>query len=82
MKAYNLRILLGTGLFFFLFQLALSEENIRYYDIEIVVFESLQDTTENNEIWPTAKQLVIPENAAILGRKYEGKLPPDRKSVV
>lgn len=77
MKAYNLRILLATGLFLFLFQPVLSEENIRYYDIELVVFESLEENTYNNENWPTAKQLEIPENAAILGNKFEGKLPPE-----
>ncbi len=77
MKTYNLRILLGASLFLFLFQPILSDEDVRYYDIEIVVFENLEDTIENNEIWPTSKQLVIPENAAILGRKFEGKLPPE-----
>lgn len=79
MKAYNLRILLVTGLFLFLFQpiMSMSEENIRYYDIELVVFESLEEAMDNNEIWPTAKQLEIPENSAILGRKFEGKLPPE-----
>lgn len=52
MKAYNLRILLVTGLFLFLFQpiMSMSEENIRYYDIELVVFESLEEAMDNNEI--------------------------------
>jgi len=80
MKAYNLRTLLTTGLFFFLFQPTLAEEDIRYYDIELVVFESLEETTDSNEIWPTAKQLEMPENAAILGRKFEGKVPPEYNS--
>ena len=76
MKAHNLRILLITGLFFNLFQPLLAEENIRYYDIELVVFESREITSESNEIWPTAKQLEVPEKAAILGRKFEGNIDP------
>jgi len=77
MKPYNLRILLGASLFFFLFQTSHAEEDIRYYDVELVIFESLQDDTESNEMWPPSRHLDVPENAAVLGRKYEGKLPPE-----
>lgn len=77
MKAYNLRILLTTGLFFFLFQPLLADKEVRYYDVELVVFETIEAATDSNEIWPTAKQLQIPDNAAILGTKFEGKLPPE-----
>lgn len=75
MKADNLRTLMMTGLFLFLTLPVLSEEDIRYYDIELVIFENLEETTDINEIWPAGKQLQIPENAAVLGRKYEGSLP-------
>ncbi len=77
MKAYNLRILLATSLFFLFLHPTFAEEPIRYYDIEIVVFEALDKPAESNELWPAAKELTIPDNAAILGRKYEGKLPPE-----
>lgn len=77
MTAYNLRSLLISGLFFLSIPPVFSEEDIRYYDVELVVFEGIEEPTENNEIWPAAKELVIPEDAAILGRKFEGKLPPE-----
>ncbi len=77
MKANNLRFLITTGLFLFLIlPLHAEEENIRYYDIELVVFENLEENTDIDEVWPSGKQLQVPENAAILGRKFEGKLPP------
>ena len=72
-----MRILLASGLFFFLFHPCFGEDNIRYYDIEVAVFESLEEASDSNELWPAGKQLQIPENAAILGRKYEGQLPPE-----
>ena len=77
MKANNLRFLISTALFLFLIlPLHAEEENIRYYDIELVVFENLEENTDIDEVWPSGKQLQVPENAAILGRKFEGKLPP------
>lgn len=77
MKAYNLRILITSSLFLLFVQPLLAEDSVRYYDIEMVVFENLQNSPENNEIWPAAKQLEVPENAAVLGRKYTGKLPAE-----
>ena len=70
-----MRLLILSSLFLFLTQNLGAEETIRYYDIELVVFENLAETTDNNEIWPKGKQLVAPENAATLGQKYAGSLP-------
>ena len=77
MTAHNLRFLLLGSLFFFLNQPIFSEETPRYYDIELVVFENREENPALTEIWPAGKQLVVPENAAILGRKFEGKVPPE-----
>lgn len=74
MTAHNLRFLFGIGLFFLLGAPASSQNEVRYYDIELVVFENLDEPTDNNEIWPAAKVLNLPDELAILGRKYEGKL--------
>ena len=72
-----MRLLIISSLFLFLSQTLHAEEAIRYYDVELVVFENLEENTDNNEIWPKGKQLEVPENAAILGQKYTGTLPPE-----
>ncbi|MDH5444684.1 MAG: peptidoglycan binding protein CsiV [Gammaproteobacteria bacterium] len=75
-----MRLLISTILFFFINNYTLAEENIRYYDIELVVFENLEESADNNEIWPSGKQLVVPDNATILGQKFKGELPPEYDS--
>ena len=73
----NLRLLISGYLLFCLLQPLAAEETIRYYDIELLVFENLDESIENKEVWPEGKQLEAPENATILGQKFSGQLPPE-----
>lgn len=77
MKANNLRLLILFGLFINFFSPAYADQSIRYYDVELVIFENLEETSDNNEVWPKGKQLVVPENATRLGRTFAGTLPPE-----
>lgn len=42
-------------------------EDIRYYDIEMVIFENLNSTDRENEKWSIDNTILIPENTIELG---------------
>ena len=46
-------------------------EDLRYYDVEIIVFENMSDEAKNSEHWPREVNLNIPANTVKLG-----ELPP------
>ena len=48
---------------------------VRYYDIEIIIFESQDQTARNSEQWRKPHDLIIPEKFVILGAPYPGAMP-------
>jgi len=61
-----LKILI-TSLLFLLVNISFAED-IRYYDVEIVVIENLSKEAKNAENWPLQVNLVQPENTVQLGQ--------------
>lgn len=65
-------------LFFTLFLLYSSlsyAENIRYYDIEIIIFESTDEQAKISENWPHEVIMQTPPLVVELGQPYPGPLP-------
>jgi hypothetical protein len=50
-------------------------EDIRYYDVEIILFENLDNASRQSENWPNSVELVLPETIIEIGRPYAGSLP-------
>ena len=53
----------------------LHAEEHRYYDVEIVVFESLQKTNNRTESWPQKASVEQPKSFVELGLPFTGELP-------
>ena len=45
-------------------------EDMRYYDIEVVVIENFTDEAKNSEIWPLQVNLIQPEKTVQLGEPF------------
>lgn len=54
-------------LFFLLANISFAED-MRYYDVEIVIIENLSKESKNSENWPLQVNLVQPENTVQLGQ--------------
>ena len=54
-------------LFFTLANISFAED-MRYYDIEIIIFENLSEEAKNSENWPRQVNLVQPEKTVQLGQ--------------
>lgn len=50
-------------------------EEVRYYDIEVVIFESTSPLARASEIWDTSNQLETPSLFVELGQPYPGPIP-------
>ena len=57
------------------FSLLSHAEDIRYYDVEIILFENLDNASRQGENWPNSVELVFPESIIEIGRPYAGSLP-------
>jgi len=52
-------------------------EEMRYYDIEVVIIENLTDEAKNSEIWPLQVNLIQPERTVELGQAVMSEWLPD-----
>ena len=52
-------------------------EDMRYYDIEVVIIENLTDEAKNSEIWPLQVNLIQPERTVELGQAVMSEWLPD-----
>ena len=59
--------ILISSLFFLLVNISFAED-MRYYDVEVVVIENLSKESKNAENWPLQVNLVQPENTVQLGQ--------------
>lgn len=50
-------------------------QDVRYYDVEVVIFESLSPAERSSEQWPHESGVSTPESFVELGLPYPGKLP-------
>ena len=51
-------------------------EELRYYDVEVIIFESLDPAARQSENWKTDISRTIPPVAAELDQPYPGPMPP------
>lgn len=63
------------GLLLALLPVVLPAGEIRYYDVEIVLFENLDRAAREAEHWPASVELERDENTAVLGERFTGTLP-------
>ena len=52
-----------------------ASEDVRYYDVEVVIFEQLGQWERDAETWPVDVEQTAPEIFVELGRPYPGPLP-------
>ena len=55
---------------------AVHAEEVRYYDIEVIIFESLDPAARHSENWKTDITRQIPPVVAELDQPYPGPIPP------
>lgn len=58
---------------------AADDEPIRYYDIELIIFENLDPNSRNKEHWPTSVEQELPESEIVveLNQPFPGRLSRD-----
>ena len=57
---------------------AQKEEEVRYYDVEVILFENLDNFSRHSENWPSSVELELPEETLIeIGKPYPGKIPKE-----
>lgn len=54
---------------------AVFQEEVKYYDVEILLFENLKSNQNNSETWPTSIEFKVPENSLFIGSPYPGPIP-------
>jgi len=54
---------------------AVYQEEVRYYDIEVLLFENIKQNPNNAETWPTSMEFEVPESSLFIGSPYPGPLP-------
>ena len=52
-------------------------EEVRYYDFEIIIFESLNQEAKISEVWKQDVVLEAPETIVTLGKPYPGPIPKE-----
>lgn len=58
-----------------LFSLSLEAADLRYYDVEVIIFEHLQSDNRNAEQWPKQMEREIPETLVEIGGEWPGERP-------
>ena len=53
------------------------EEEVRYYDVEVILFENLDNFARQSENWPSSVELELPETLIEIGKPYPGKIPKE-----
>ena len=59
------------------FSLFVHAEEIRYYDVEVVLFENLDNASRQGENWPNSVELELPETRIEIGQPYPGPIPKE-----
>ena len=59
------------------FSLLSQAEEVRYYDVEIIVFENLDNASRQGENWPNSVELTLGENSIEIGQPYPGAIPKE-----
>jgi len=54
---------------------AVYQEEVKYYDVEILLFENLKPNQANSETWPSSLEFEVPENSLFIGSPYPGPIP-------
>lgn len=54
-----------------------ADEEVRYYDVELIIFENLEQSSRESENWPTSVERGLPESEVMieLNRPFPGPLP-------
>lgn len=60
-----------------LFSLSLQAADIRYYDVEVIIFENLQANSRDSEHWPQQLEREPPENSIEIGGEWPGGRPDE-----
>lgn len=60
-----------------LFSISLQAADIRYYDVEVIIFENLQADNRNSERWPQQLEREIPEKLIEIGGEWPGGWPEE-----
>ncbi len=60
-----------------LFSLSLQAADIRYYDVEVIIFEHLQANSRNAEQWPQKIEREIPKALIEIGGDWPGGIPEE-----
>ncbi|MDH3949196.1 MAG: peptidoglycan binding protein CsiV [Gammaproteobacteria bacterium] len=53
------------------------EEEVRYYDVEVILFENLDNVARQSENWPSSVELELPETLIEIGQPYPGPIPKE-----
>jgi hypothetical protein len=53
------------------------EEEVRYYDVEVILFENLDNIARQSENWPSSVELALPETLIEIGQPYPGPIPKE-----
>jgi hypothetical protein len=59
------------------FSLLAHAEELRYYDVEVVLFENLDNASRQGENWPNSVELELPETRIEIGQPYPGPIPKE-----
>ncbi len=54
---------------------AIYQEEVKYYDVEILLFENLKQNPNNTETWQTSLEFEVPENSLFIGSPFPGPIP-------
>lgn len=60
-----------------LFSIPLQAAGIRYYDVEVIIFENLQPNSRNSEHWSQQLEREIPETLIEIGGEWPGGRPEE-----
>ena len=60
-----------------LFPLALPAQEVRYYDVEVVLFENLEPAARQSEIWPESVELEPDDRTIEIGQPWPGPFPDE-----
>ncbi len=56
---------------------AVYQDEVRYYDVEILLFENLKPNPASTETWPSSLEFEVPENSLFIGSPYPGPIPKE-----
>lgn len=56
---------------------AIYQEEVRYYDVEILLFENTKPNPANTETWPSSLEFEVPEDSLFIGSPYPGQIPTE-----